>query len=134
MGKSKVLLPWDGRPIIRVIVDRLKRMRLDDIVVVTGHLARDVGKALGDEPVRFVHNADYRTGEMLSSLQAGLRELPSEISACMIVLGDQPQIDGKIVGDVLTAYAEGRGTIVAPSYRRRRGHPILIDRMYWPEL
>jgi molybdenum cofactor cytidylyltransferase len=134
MGKSKVLLPWDGRPIIRVIVDRLKRMRLDDIVVVTGHLARDVGKALADEPIRLIHNKDYRTGEMLSSLQAGLRELPPEISACLIVLGDQPQIDGKIVGDVLTAYAEGKGTIVAPSYRRRRGHPILIDRMYWQEL
>jgi molybdenum cofactor cytidylyltransferase len=134
MGQSKVLLPWDGRPIIRAIADRLKRMHLDDIVVVTGHLAEQVEAALADEPVRIVHNADYRDGEMLSSLQAGLRALGPEISACLIVLGDQPHLDNRIVASVIGAYAEGRGTIVAPSYHRQRGHPILVDRCYWPEL
>ncbi|MCC7449568.1 MAG: putative selenium-dependent hydroxylase accessory protein YqeC [Anaerolineae bacterium] len=134
MGQSKVLLPWDGRPVIRVIVDRLKRLRLDDIVVVTGHLAKQVGAALDQEPVRLAHNKRYRAGEMLSSLQTGLQALGPEISACLIVLGDQPQIDNRIVHEVLNAYAEGKGTIVAPSYHHRRGHPILIDRQYWQEL
>lgn len=134
MGQSKVLLPWDGRPIIRAIADRLKRMHLDDIVVVTGYLAEQVEAALTDEPVRIVHNDNYRDGEMLSSLQAGLRALGPEISACLIVLGDQPRLDNRIVADVFAAYAEGKGTIVAPSYQRQRGHPILVDRRYWPEL
>ncbi|MEP7285249.1 MAG: selenium cofactor biosynthesis protein YqeC [Chloroflexota bacterium] len=134
MGKSKVLLPWDGRTIIQVIVDRLKRMRLDDIVVVTGHLASQVTSALSNEPVRFTHNEHYQRGEMLSSLQAGIRALGPGFSACMIVLGDQPQIDNRIVSELMSAYAEGKGSIIAPSYRQRRGHPILIDRAYWPEL
>jgi molybdenum cofactor cytidylyltransferase len=134
MGQSKVLLPWDGRPVIRVIVDKLKRMRLDDIVVVTGYLSRQVQAALSQEPIRFVHNRKYREGEMLSSLQVGIQALGPEIGACLVVLGDQPQIDSRIVNEVLNAYAEGRGSLVAPSYQRRRGHPILIDRAYWPEL
>ncbi|HVO42767.1 MAG TPA: selenium cofactor biosynthesis protein YqeC [Aggregatilineales bacterium] len=134
MGQSKVLLPWDGRPIIQVILDRLKRSRLDDIVVVTGHLADQVRAAVVNEPARIAHNPGYREGDMLSSLQAGLRALRPEISACLIVLGDQPQIDPRVISEVLTAYAEGRGSIVAPSYQKRRGHPILIDRLYWPEL
>jgi molybdenum cofactor cytidylyltransferase len=134
MGQSKVLLPWDGRPIITAIVDRLKRMRLDDIVVVTGHLAPQVKAAIVNEPVRTTHNDDYQDGEMLSSLQAGLRALGPEHSACLIVLGDQPQLDNRIVNEIMTAYAEGKGKIVAPSYRQRRGHPILIDRAYWQEL
>jgi molybdenum cofactor cytidylyltransferase len=131
---SKVLLPWDGRPIIRVITDRLKRLRLDDLVVVTGHMADQVRKTVADEPVRIAHNADYRTGDMLSSLQTGIRALGDDISACLIVLGDQPQLDNRVVMDVLNAYAEGRGKIIAPSYNNRRGHPILIDRAYWQEI
>jgi len=132
---SKVLLPWDGgRPIIRVITDRLKRMRLDDVVVVTGHVAAKVRAALTEEPVRFAYNPDYREGDMLSSLQTGLRALGPEIGAALIVLGDQPQLDARIVMQIITAYSEGKGKIVAPSYMRRRGHPILIDRQFWPEL
>lgn len=134
MGQSKMLLNWDGRPVIRVIADRLKKMRLDDIVVVTGHMANQVRAALANEPVRTIHNPDYQDGEMLSSLQTGIRALGPEISACLVVLGDQPQLDGRIVMQVINAYAEGRGTIITPSYRQRRGHPILIDRIYWPEL
>ncbi|MFQ3536516.1 MAG: selenium cofactor biosynthesis protein YqeC [Aggregatilineales bacterium] len=129
---SKVLLPWDGdKPIIRVIAERLKRLRLDDIVVVTGHVADRVRGALTEEPVRFAHNADYQTGDMLSSLQTGLRALDESIAACLVVLGDQPQLDGKIVGQLMQAYAEGRGKIIAPSYKGRRGHPILLDRSLW---
>jgi len=132
---SKVLLPWDdNKPIIRVIAERLKRMRLDDIVVVTGHVAERVRVALRDEPVRFAHNVDYATGDMLSSLQVGLRALDETIAACLIVLGDQPQLDGRIVGQLMQAYAEGRGKIIAPSYKGKRGHPILIDRSLWQAL
>jgi molybdenum cofactor cytidylyltransferase len=119
-NESKVLLPWDGRPIIRVIVDRLKRMRLDDLVVVTGHVAAKVRAALVDEPVRIAHNTSYREGDMLSSLQTGLR--------------DQPQLDNRIVEKLVTTYAQGLGKIVAPSYGQRRGHPILIDRCFWKEI
>jgi molybdenum cofactor cytidylyltransferase len=134
MGQPKVLMPWDGRPIIQVIVDKLKRARIDDIVVVTGHLAGKVRAALEGEPARLVHNAAYREGDMLSSLQAGLQAIGPEMSACMMVLGDQPQIDPRVISDVLSAYAEGRGAIIAPSYQKRRGHPIVIDRQFWPEL
>jgi molybdenum cofactor cytidylyltransferase len=134
MGQSKMLLPWDGRPIIQAIVDRLKRMRLEDIVVVTGHLAPQVTAALAREPARLVHNPDYRTGEMMSSLQTGIRALGPEFSALLVVLGDMPQLDNKLVSEVLSAYAEGKGSIIIPSYRQKRGHPVLIDRMYWPEL
>jgi len=133
-AQSKVLLSWDGRPIIQVIVDRLKRMRLDDIVVVTGHQATQVKTKLADEPVRIVHNANYRKGEMLSSLQTGLQALGPEFAACLIVLGDQPQLDNRVIFELLGAYAEGKGRIVAPSYRKRRGHPIVIDRVFWQEI
>ena len=134
MGQLKVLMPWDGRPVISAILERLRNARLDDVVVITGHSAAQVRVAAGREGVRCVHNAEYRDGEMLSSLQVGLRAFGPEIAACLVVLGDQPQIEPRVISDLLAAYAEGKGEIIAPSFLRRRGHPYLIDRAFWPEL
>jgi molybdenum cofactor cytidylyltransferase len=71
---------------------------------------------------------------MLSSLQTGLRALTESISACLVVLGDQPMIEGHVVQRLLTAYAHGQGEIVIPTCRGERGHPVLFARRFWPEL
>ncbi len=135
MGQPKVLLPWaDGRTIIDHILEQLVLARVDHIVVVTGHRHADVAAraAALDVPVAF--NPHYTDGEMLSSLKAGLNALPPHTAAALVVLGDQPRIQPRVVSQVLMAYAEGRGGIIAPSYQMKRGHPILIDRRFWPEL
>jgi molybdenum cofactor cytidylyltransferase len=135
MGQPKTLLPWaKGKPIIQHIVEQLIRARLDHIVVVTGHMAKEVKAIVKPLGVEVVYNRSYKTGEMLSSLKVGLRAMPDNVAASMVVLGDQPRIQPKVIYQVLLAYAEGKGQIVAPSYRMRRGHPILIGRRYWPEL
>ncbi|MCD4687102.1 MAG: putative selenium-dependent hydroxylase accessory protein YqeC [Anaerolineae bacterium] len=135
MGQSKVLLPWaGGRSVIETIVARLALARLSDVVVVSGHRAGDVARKLKRSPTRTVHNPDYARGEMLSSLQTGLNALPDTVSACLVVMGDQPALDARVIGKVMAAYAAGRGDIVMPVHRGTRGHPVLIDRRFWPEL
>lgn len=134
MGEPKMLLPWaNGRTIIEHIVHQLTRMRLAQINVVTGYYAEEVKARVKPMDVHIVHNRAHRTGEMLSSLKAGLRAMPDHIAAAMIFLGDQPRIEQKTIYQVMSAYAEGAGDIVAPSYQRRRGHPIIVARKYWPE-
>lgn len=134
MGQPKVLLPWeDGRTIIEHILEQLVRARVDPIVVVTGHHADAVRPLAERYDVRIAHNRSYRNGEMLSSLKAGLRAMPSQVSAALIVLGDQPRIQPRVVFQLLQAYAMNQGEIIAPSFEHRRGHPILIDRKYWKE-
>ncbi len=134
MGRSKVLLPWDGRTVIESIVARLVPARFHEIVVVTGYRGGDVARALKHLPVRTVHNPGYVAGEMVSSLQTGLRDLAPTTAACLVVLGDQPSLDGRVISRVLEAYATGQGNIVMPKYRGQRGHPVLFDRRFWPEL
>ncbi len=134
MGEMKVLLPWlDGRTIIEHIIHQLHLARVDYIVVVTGHQSREVQNQVKPLGVEVAKNEAYKTGEMLSSVKAGLRAMPDHIAAAMIVLGDQPRIQAKTVHMVMGAYAEGQGDLVAPSYDMRRGHPILIDRRYWQQ-
>lgn len=135
MGSPKVLLPWaNRRTIIEHIVEQLLNSRLDHVVVVTGHKSSEVKELVSPLGVKTAFNRSYRSGEMLSSLKAGLRTMPDNIAAALVVLGDQPRIQPKVVYQLMMAYAEGKGEIIAPSYQMRRGHPILISRRFWPEL
>jgi molybdenum cofactor cytidylyltransferase len=135
MGQPKVLMPWIGnKTILEQILDQLLLARVPETRVVTGHRAGEVKRLAIRAGVETAHNDHYKTGEMLSSLKAGLAAMPSHIAAALIVLGDQPRIQARVISQVVTAYAEGAGEIVAPSYQMRRGHPILIDRRYWPEI
>jgi molybdenum cofactor cytidylyltransferase len=132
----KLLLPWDGVPVIRRVVETAAACAglAGPPRVVVGAYADEVTQALGGTGVRIVHNPAYEAGEMLSSLQVGVRELRDGISACLVLLGDQPWLACEVVEAVLAAYA-GRATgLVAPAHGGRRGHPVLIDRCYWPEL
>ncbi|MBN1563841.1 MAG: putative selenium-dependent hydroxylase accessory protein YqeC [Anaerolineae bacterium] len=134
MGRSKVLLPWDGRTVIESIVTRLITARIPEIVVVTGYRGGDVARALKKLPVRTVHNPGYMAGEMLSSLQVALGDLAQTTAASLVVLGDQPSLDGRVISRVMDAYATRQGGIVVPEHRGQRGHPVLFDRRFWPEL
>lgn len=134
MGQPKVLLPWsNGKTIIEHIIEQLIRSRVDQIVVVTGPTHDEVKALLKPMGVKVSYNRSYRTGEMLSSLKTGLRAMPDHIAATMIVLGDQPRLQPKVIYKVMKAYAEGEGHLIAPSFQMRRGHPILVSRRYWPE-
>ena len=135
MGAPKVLLPWEGnRTILEHIILQVLAAGVEQIVVVTGRAAEDMRQIAEGAGARTVHNPDYQTGEMLSSLKVGLKALPQQIAAALVVLGDQPRIQVETVRAVVAAFAEGRSGIIAPSYQMRRGHPILIDRRYWGEL
>ncbi|GAB5490011.1 MAG: molybdenum cofactor cytidylyltransferase [Phototrophicaceae bacterium] len=135
MGEPKLLLPWTKQHnILEHILQQLHRTRIDNICVVTGWYADDVRKITKTMGVKAVHNRAYKTGEMVSSLKTGLRAMPDNISAVLVVLGDQPRIEPKVLHQILNAYAEGQGDLIAPSYQMRRGHPILIGRKYWSEL
>ncbi|MGJ3238189.1 MAG: selenium cofactor biosynthesis protein YqeC [Anaerolineae bacterium] len=134
MGEPKVLMPWTRQhSILEHIIHQLNCSRVDHINVVTGWYADQVKPLAHKMGAHPVHNRAYKTGEMVSSLKAGLRAMPEHISAVLIVLGDQPRIQPKVIYEVLKAYATGRGDLIAPSYNMRRGHPILIGRKYWHE-
>lgn len=134
MGRPKQLLPWTHkRTILEHIIEQLSRAHIDHIYVVTGYYAERV-KALSEAMgATAVHNRAHISGEMLSSLQVGLKSLPPQITAAMVVLGDQPRIQPRVVQQITQAYAESAnsGQLIAPSYLMRRGHPILIGRRHW---
>ncbi len=133
-GHAKPLLPLGDRTVIEHILTVLSACPVGQVVLVTGHQHHAVEEMVGGWSVRPVFNPQYSSGEMLSSIQVGLRSAPAESDAALIVLGDQPALAAPVVERVITAYREGKGSVIIPSYQRRRGHPILIGRKHWEEI
>ena len=135
MGRFKLTLPWDGTTVIGRVVQVLVEAGLQDIVVVTGHRADDVAKALTGMAVREAYNSRYETDEMLGSIQIGLAALRGDALAALVCLGDQPQVGVATVRAILAAgREEGWQRLVVPSYGFRAGHPILLPRGIWPKV
>jgi molybdenum cofactor cytidylyltransferase len=133
MGTQKLLLPFGDATVVEAVVRTALASRVDRGLVVIGADRDAVRPRLEPSGVAFAVNEDYQLG-MLSSVQAGLRALPDEAEAAVILLGDQPFLPAPVVDAVIGAYRESRKGIVIPTFQGRRGHPILIDLKFRAEV
>lgn len=130
MGDFKILLPWtDKKPILTHVVGKYVALNINPIVIVTGRDAEHVEDTVAELPVQCVYNADYVTGEILSSVKTGLSAMPDDVMATFINPADMPSIPQAVIETMQASYQPQH--IVAPRYQGQRGHPILLDRMFW---
>jgi molybdenum cofactor cytidylyltransferase len=134
MGQPKMLLPWGAMTVLGAVVQTCLGAGIEHIVVVTGAARELVETVCREEGVRSVFNPEYAGGEMLSSIQAGIRELAPGVEATLVALGDQPRMQPQTITSVIETYTESLAQIVVPSYKMHRGHPWLVHRDLWPEL
>jgi molybdenum cofactor cytidylyltransferase len=134
MGQPKMLLPWGNSTVIGHVIVAFLNAGVRDVLVVTGGARARVEQAIVTYPVRKIHNYEFAAGEMLSSLQCGLRALPDETEAVLVGLGDQPQVQENSVRLICEVYRQTGAGLVVPSFQRRRGHPWLVARNLWSEL
>ena len=134
MGQPKLLLPWGDVTVIGQVLSSFLKAGIEDIVVVTGGGRELVETAIQHYPVRTVFNPGYALGEMLSSLQCGLRAMSDKTEAALIALGDQPQIQQETIRSICEKYRESKSELIIPSFRMRRGHPWLVARSLWKEV
>lgn len=132
-GRQKLLAPLAGRPVVRWVVECALASGVDSVVVVLGREGERVRGALEGLPVRFAPNPDYARG-MSTTLRAGIRALPDEALAAVILLGDQPTVAPDAVRALLDAWRRTPFPIVLPSYGGAPGHPVLFDAVLFPEL
>ena len=134
MGQPKMLLPWGNRTVIEHVVSTFLDAGIEDIVVVTGGARPEIDTALAHYSVRKVYNPEYGSGEMLSSLQCGVRAMPEGVHAALIGLGDQPQVQESSIRAICQAYQADPSSLIVPSFQMKRGHPWLIARPLWNEI
>ena len=65
---------------------------------------------------------------MFSSVQAGVRALSPDSDAFFMLPVDICLVRPQTIKKLLEAYYGGKGKIVFPTFRGRRGHPPLVER------
>ena len=133
MGQPKMLMPWGKSTVLQTVISTVQAAGVADILVVTGGSRQQIEMLIG-RSVQTVLNEEYEKGEMLSSIQVGLKAKMREASAALICLGDQPQVKERSVRRVCDTFLASKSNIVVPSYEMHRGHPWLIARSLWDEL
>jgi molybdenum cofactor cytidylyltransferase len=135
MGSPKLTLPWrDDRTVVGAVVAALVDGGVDRVLVVVGGDSESLGQALAGHSVEFVENPAFAEGEMLSSIQAGLRALGEDVQAALLIPGDMPAIEPATVEAVIVAWKTGDGGLCVPVFAGRRGHPVLLPRRYWADV
>ena len=133
MGQAKLLLPIEGRPVVRHVVERLLAAGLDPLIVVTGREDRAIRAALGDLDVIVAVNPHPEAGQA-GSVKVGIAAVPADAPAALVALGDQPFVPGEVIVALLEARVRAGRAIVAPRYREGRGNPVLFSREVFAEL
>lgn len=133
MGTHKVLLPFGEKTVIAHIVDELLASTVDGTWVVVGYQGNRVAEELSGRSVSLVTNPNYEAG-MLSSVRCGLRALPRECEAVLVVLSDQPAIMRELINDMVRAFGSTDRGILIPVHHGKRGHPLLFSFRYRDEI
>jgi molybdenum cofactor cytidylyltransferase len=129
MGTNKLLLPFNGSPIIGIVIDNIIQSGVDHILVVLGAFRDEMIAVIGKLPVAYCYNPRYKQG-MLTSVQCGFNNMPETTDAAVIFLGDQPMIPGHVTRLIIRSYTKTGKGILVPVYKGKRGHPVMIDRKY----
>lgn len=133
MGTPKLILPFGEVTMIETVVHTLPRSKVDKVLVVLGSDREKIMPLLAGKDVDTVINPRYQEG-MLSSIQAGFQALPQEVEAVLVCLGDQPLIPVSVLDQMIECYKKGEKGIILPVYKKKCGHPILIDTKYKDEV
>jgi molybdenum cofactor cytidylyltransferase len=134
MGQPKMLLPWGGTTVLGHVIDVFQSAGIKNALVVTGGTRKEVELVAKSRNAEAVFNKNYANGEMLSSIQCGLRAVSRQTQAALIALGDQPQVEERSVRLILEEFSRTKSGLIVPSYQMRRGHPWLVARQLWQEI
>jgi molybdenum cofactor cytidylyltransferase len=133
MGQPKLLLPYGDGTIIEKVVRNVASSRADRAMIVLGGNRREIEEKMRAVAIKRVVNRRYKEG-MFSSIRRGLSALPASAGAAVFVLADQPDVPTSVIDLLIEAYRREKKGIVLPVFRKKRGHPLLLDLKYRREI
>ena len=129
----KQLLVIDGTSMVRRIAQAALASKSSEVIVVTGFQQARVSSEVKGLAVHTVYNRRFLQG-LSTSVKTGLWAVSDRSSAVLFIPCDQPHLDTVSLDLLVEGYRRGRGSILVPAYRGRRGAPVLFDRKFFAEL
>ncbi len=130
----KLLLPFQGTPMITFVVDQVLAAEFDPVIMVTGHNGPALQAAVQARPVEVMANHRWRDG-LSSSLICGVKALPPDAGGALFFLADMPLVDSGLLTALKVSFIRnGSQSIVYPTYNGQQGNPVIFPRRFFNEI
>lgn len=131
MGRNKLQMDIGGDTIIHKVIQNARESKLDELLIVCGKY--DV-----DTDIPKIFNKDFEQG-MSTSVKCGLKDIQGcrsilKADAVMLILGDMPFVDKKIINALYDGFEKSTRDIAVPVCSGRRGNPVIIGNKYFRDL
>ena len=133
MGVDKLSLPWGRKTVLKHCFDTLLRSEVREVVVILGIRNQGIKNLFQGQKAIVITNP-YSNRGMSTSIKKGIRSIHPSSNGILIALGDQPFLKTRTVNALIRVFGQGKDGIIIPSFRGRRGHPVIFHRRYKKEL
>lgn len=130
MGNNKLTLKLNGKMVFEYILDLVKGISFDEIIVVTRFdEIINYSEKLG---FKVVINNKYYLGQS-ESIRLGTKAAKVH-NDYMFFVADQPSLSIGTVNDILKEHTGLEKEIIIPYYKGKKGNPILFNNFYRKDL
>jgi molybdenum cofactor cytidylyltransferase len=136
MGQPKQLLSLRGKTLVRACIDAVSEGGCSPVVVVTGSDSEKVHLELANVNPVEVRNTKWQRG-IGSSIRSGVQALidhAPNVEAILLLVCDQPAVNGHFIERLIAARNTTMKDIVASGYADTVGVPALFDRSLFKDL
>ena len=120
-GSPKILLEWEGEPLIHYLCRKTIEIGLSPVCLILGAYIKKTREIVNDLPVEVIINSRWQDG-MSQSFKCGVTGLPVNCHGALMILADQPYLDNHLISTLISATA---ADVVIPTYKGEKGHPVL---------
>lgn len=133
MGRPKQLLLVRGKPLLELVVGQVCDSGVDEVLVVLGAAFDEIQSRVDLGRARVLVNPAHASG-MASSLKAGLASLDARVDRAVVVLGDQPDVDAKLLNRLLDLQESSGLPAAALDFSGLLHPPVVLKRELWADL
>jgi len=132
-GRPKLLEPYRGEPLIRRPLRAAQYVASGRVVLVTGHNNQTVELAAAGLFDEAVYNPSFADG-LGSSIAAGVRHCNARAEAVLLLLADQPLIEGAYLQKLIEKWCSSDADIIMSAYNDTIGPPAIFSKSTFESL
>ena len=132
--ENKLVAEINGKPMIVHAIESVKNSRVNKTTLVTGYQREIVERAVQGIEIEIIYNPNFTEG-LSSSIKSIGHKLTKNVDAVILCLGDMPGITSTHINSLIKAFKNNPNRqIVIPTYKGRRGNPVLWGKKHFPLL
>lgn len=130
MGKDKLFLSYKNKTFIEHIIDKVKNCNFySSIIVAKDDKVINLAEHMG---IKAVKNEQAYKGQS-EAIKLGIMNSPDS-DGYMFFTADQPLLDINTIQFLMNSFNKNSNCIIIPSYKGRRGSPVIFSSRFLKEL